>query len=97
MPNFELFSCTGIILYVKCRFLKKEKRRKNRKKIPENIQKEYLYVCVCLISNKSHQMENGNMLWPTALVIFKLFWEFELEQETWDNLIAGNIEWNEKW
>lgn len=22
--------------------------------------------------------------------------EFELEQETWDNLIAGNVEWNEK-
>lgn len=25
-----------------------------------------------------------------------VLWEFELEQETWDNLIAGNVEWNEK-
>lgn len=23
--------------------------------------------------------------------------ELELEQETWDNLIAGNVGWNEKW
>lgn len=23
--------------------------------------------------------------------------ELELEQETWVNLIAGNVDWNEKW
>lgn len=63
-------------------FLKRKKKRKTRKN-PQKIPRKSIYICVCLclISNKSHQMENGNMLWPTACWFLNCFESLSLNKK----------------